>query len=243
VARAHGSLLVLACCGRVGFEGRLGAGDAAVDTAPDAPGAVALVQSAGVFTMSAPEITLVLEPTRPHSTIVVATNNFNIGGVAPAIAAITDSAGDAFESTNARAPWQSGQAIAQIWYSRDGVGGATSLAVASAAATSREVWVLELANLDRAAPLDKIASVSDAAASSLPAAPPAAATAARGVAVSIVFVANQCTGVAAGDVFTGLPILHADDAAYLISSAAGAYGATFVQPNPGVYSAVTATFR
>jgi hypothetical protein len=160
------------------------------------------------------------------------------------LTAVTDNAGNPYVSASAGATWAStGFDHIEIWYAKDSLPGATLLTVMGPGGPNREVWFMEVAGMDLIAPLDVVATVSDAPATAFPIAPPVTPTTAASFVVSVGDFAGGVSGVQVGNPFHALAILDGNNTAYYVAGAPGTYGAVWDDGTVSSYCASTAAFK
>jgi hypothetical protein len=220
-------VLALAGCGRIDF-----------DPASDGSAVPVLVQSAAVDTAGVVAAMLTIGPTGSGNLLVVASGDFS---TRQPITAMTDDAGNTYVSANALAA--NAMDLVEIWYAVNSLPGATTLTVTSETASNRQVWFLELSDMDPSAPLDVVGVASTPPPSATPAAPPVTPTTSRSLIVSVANVLDNVMALDPRSPFVGMPIFQGNDTAYYIASASGSYGALWDAGGSGAYCASTAAFK
>jgi hypothetical protein len=222
--RWRGLVLALCGCGRIDF-----------DSASAPP---ALVQSGAVDMLDVVVASLTIAPTGSGDLLVVATGDFS---TKQPITAMTDDAGNTYVSANALAT--NAMDMVEIWYAANSVPGATTLTVTSATASKRQVWFLELSNMDRDAPLDVVATAGAPPPSATPEAPLVTPTTGRSVIVSVANALDDVKTVDPESPFVAMPIFDGNDAAYYLTPSHGSFGAVWDAGGLGDYCASTAAFK
>lgn len=156
------------------------------------------------------------------------------------VQSVTDDASDVFTSTHERATDDGSHNSDEVWYAKAS-GGVTTITVTMTAAITYELWAFEVSGV----------STPDIAAAQNAGAPPSRTAAAPAVTpsvenafvVSLLSTSSGVNGLVAGSPFTFLQAQNGNDAAYLITTAKGSYGATFTLSDEGTASAVTVAFR
>jgi trimeric autotransporter adhesin len=193
--------------------------------------------------------------TFPRSTCTIpATGSGNLvvvgwqtgGGVyAPVtVSSVTDNAGNTYAEAGAALSVDSAAgSVADIWYARNSISGATTLVITpSSPITSGSAVIWEFSGADLLAPLDQTAVLDSQAAS---AAPPGAAvttSAASDVVISLA-VAGNVTAILPPNTFVSDSTVQGNGWAHLITSSAGTYGALWNQSAAGTYASSTAAFK
>jgi hypothetical protein len=234
--------LLFAACGRIGFDGV--ADDAAPEPDTGDAAAVVLPEIKNVQTgMDGPaDVTMFGIPsTREGSLLILATVSFEIGGTGALVSSISSDVGDSFVSVGQVANWTGDDGRTEIWYAPDGKGGATQLTIQSEAVTQRELWFLEVANMDPV-PLDAAMAISDHPSDPMPGAPAITPTRRPALVVSIMQISGFLTEDGIASPFIALPVVNGDDAAYAIVTEPGAFGARWTAPGTDNYAAITAAF-
>lgn len=233
--RAVLAVIVIAACGRIGFDPHAAATDAQADVATaDATNAV-LVQETSTMN-SGSGAALVITPTQAGDLVVVTVTQET--SAATTVTGVSDGT-DTFVSAGLRSVDNGCNNTAEIWYATNVQPGQTAINVFMSASSTIEVWVLELAGVTAYA---GGALVNDQAASGMILAAPGIALAGPGVVVSVEATCSGATAIAPDSSFTGLAAPSGEDTAYLISGAAGTYGAVWTYSG-GTWNASTAAFR
>ena len=221
-------VLLLGACGRVGFD----------ETAiADAPAGLQVVQTAAMLA-TAGDISVPLAPTRAGSLIIVTSGNF---GPPSTIASISDDVGNVYVTANALSI-ATGLDVDEIWYASAAKAGATTVTVHSAAASKREVWLLEVLGAS-AAPLEIVGVANNAAASTTPSSSPVTPTVVPALIVAVGDFDTGVSGLHAPSAFTALQILAGNDTAYQLVEAPGTYIAVWDDPSLGTYCTSAAAFH
>lgn len=236
-------VLVLAACGRLGFDPQASA-DAAVGETDASDAAVARPEVVQVRTANNADgtaITVNLDPTRAGGLIVIATLCFNIGATFQPVLSVVDDVQNTYVSSGALARWNGDDGAVELWYAANARPGASLVRVASTGTTSRVAWALELANIAPTSPLESAVALEHLG-QAMPFAPDVSASGSAAV-VSLIMINGTITQVAAGNPFVLLPVINGDAAAYAIVDAPGTYGAVVDAPGSSSYAAITAAFR
>ncbi|MDB4996428.1 MAG: hypothetical protein JWM74_3860 [Myxococcaceae bacterium] len=226
-----------------GGDGNVGEADGSVTSDAGTPALPRLVQNASATLGTAKlALTTTFAPTVEGDLIVAAvTINSN---AAASVLSITDNApggSNTYVTAGQRSTDTSCDDVAEIWYAKDIRAGATSLTVVSSTAVRMDVWALELSGLDRMNPLDKGATTSNQGLSTVVTAPSVPATN-NAVVISTACTCGNISGVKAGNPFIALNVQTGENAAYLITSTAGTFGAAWSSTND-TWNASTVSFR
>ena len=221
-------VIFLIGCGRLGFDDPSTGGTSA--------SAIMVVQTASVLDSPA-TITLDIAPAQLGDMIVVATAAISAG---TPVSGVTDDAGDVFASAGVVDTCFANSTIGELWFANVAVAGATTVSVTGTAADDREVWVLEVAGISE---LDQTGKIDNAPATNSVIAPTVSPSAYPALIVSDLNDPSHIGDLIAGSVFTALPVLHGDDAAYAIVTTPGDYGAVWANTVTGDYCAFTAAFH
>jgi len=167
------------------------------------------------------------------------------GNTATTITGVTDSAGNVYaEAGAARAIDTVAGTVADIWYAKASVPGATSLTITPSASTSNGLAVIwEFSGVDRAAPLDQVAVLNSQAPTSVVSGAAVTTTSSIEAIVSIAVVGDYVTGIASGNAFVNDSTLQGNGWAHLITSSTGTYSAQWTQHSADTYAASTASFK
>jgi hypothetical protein len=206
--------LVLAACGRMGFDP---IGDVSVDAAGAT--APAMVQTSSGHSANGQAITATLAPTGADRVVVIAAVVYD---GASSITSIDDDAGTTYVTASARAT--AGGDATEIWYAPQPHAAATRVTVHLSDAVGGATWVAELAGVDPAMPTPAITSneMSDTTI----VAPAMITTLPDELVFSVAADSlGDITGLHAGNDFTALPVIAGDAAAYRIAIAPGSYAA------------------
>jgi hypothetical protein len=195
------------------------------------------------LTTASQSVVVHLAPTGDGNLLVVMAA---IGSPSFTVASITDDAadGNAYVSTGQRATDSIEFLSTEIWYAKDSKPGATTVTVnLSSAPPSAQVWVLEVAGLSTTAPYDTGGVATDRSPSSIVDAPAVTPSVPDALVVSVVIMGDHVNGIHSGNPFTALPNQYGNDAAYLIASSSGTYGASWDSTNSGTFCGSTAAFK
>lgn len=219
-----------------------------------------LVLVAGMFlaTSASAQISLVrlttCGPTSfPTSCTIPATGSGNLlvigwasnnGGGGTTIANVTDNAGNAYLPTGARAVDAVPNTMADVWYAKNSVAGATSVTVnPNPAGTRGTALLLELSGVDTVAPLDSISVLNSQAATTTPAGAPITLSSSAELVISIANVQGTVIGLVSGNPFTSDSTVNGNGWAHLIGSSVGTYRAQWSNPSSGSYGATSVSFK
>src|SRR5262249_35935227 len=144
------------------------------------------------------------------------------------ISSISDNAGNVYSGvTSARAIDASAGSVAEIWYSKNTVAGATSITITPTAGISNAgVVIWEFSGADRTSPLDTGAALNSQPNSATAGGAPVT-TSAAGAVVSLASVSGNATAITAGNPFLNVASLKGNGWAYLITSGAGSTSASW----------------
>jgi hypothetical protein len=134
--------------------------------------------------------------------------------------------------------------MADIWYAKNSVAGATSVTVTpSPAVTNGAVVIWEFSGINPALPLDSTSVLSSQPSTATPSGAAVTTSSAVELIVSLVIVAQSATGIVGGNTFTNDSTLNANGWAHLITSSPGTYFAEWNQNPSGTYASSTASFK
>lgn len=172
---------------------------------------------------------------------------WQIGGhasTAITIESITDNAGNAYsEATGARSIDNVGGAVADIWYAKNSIAGATTVTITSTNASyygAAVIW--EFAGADPAAPLDQTASLNSQPATAAPIGAKVTTTDASDTIVSLAVDSGYIFQIAPGDSFINDSLIKNSGWAHLITSSTGSYASQWTG-TLGTYASSTASFK
>jgi hypothetical protein len=133
----------------------------------------------------------------------------------------------------------------EIWYAANTVAGTTSVTVTLGGAYGVKLWLLEVSDMDLAAPLDATATDTTGAPGNVSGAAVTTTVANELVFVTIAAESEDVTALVPGDAFTALPTTQGDDAAYLIAPVPGTYVPTWQTPLSGTPArcSIAASFK
>ncbi len=219
-------VMVVAACGRLGFD------DLGSDAGPGAPpgsgsgsgagtgGMPRLVAASDVSLDGAATVTIPLLPAQVGDVLVIGVATYSQSSF---VLQISDDAGDSFVSASARAVSVVGASSSEIWYGLLTHKGASRLTLSLSEASGATMWIAEFADLPVTPPL---VAIGDAAPGSMVSGPAVATPAANAVVFSVLRLDDgQVSRIHSGNPFMPLGIVDAQDAAYMIAPAAGAYRA------------------
>jgi hypothetical protein len=235
-----GVVTCASACGRIGFDavgdGRgSGSGPMNVDastTGSDGAGVGAMVVAASAgFQPNATSVSANVAPTTAGDTLVIGTYGEND------VVSVDDDKLDVFHSANARATSSNGQT--DIWYAIGVAADVTSVTVHYTSMTSPSAWIVEVANV---AALGATHVKDDGSISTVVLAPEITV----GGAGVFIFCVEAGDGtvdnIVTGQGFTAMVNENGDDAAYLVSTEGGSFGAVWNDSSTGAFSASSASF-
>ncbi|HTR54472.1 MAG TPA: hypothetical protein VMJ10_27455 [Kofleriaceae bacterium] len=218
-------VLWLAACGHVGFDGTArGSADA---------GGLSVVQMQSMLVTDSSTTQIPLTPTLAGDLLVVMTNN--ITDTTP-LMTVSDDAGDAFVSVSVTFTHDLAS-CGEVWYVTNGNGGAATLTIDDAASVEREVWILELGG---GSAFDAVSATSNEPENGMADAPPVSPRRVPAAIVSSALLPGMAGSP--GPVFSALPVLHGDDAAFAIVTAPGTYAPVWMDDESGNFGAATVAF-
>jgi hypothetical protein len=184
-----------------------------------------------------------IAPTMAGDLVVVAvTVNTN---AATTVTTITDNApggGNVYTSANQRSNDTSCDNVVELWYAKNVVAGATSVKVTTNLVVQMDMWVLELAGLDRMAPFDTGAVANSQPAATILTAPAVTPSKPNAVVISTVCSCAAVTGLRAASPFTALNVHTGNTTAYFLTTSVGSHGAVWNATN-GTWNASTVAFK
>jgi hypothetical protein len=188
---------------------------------------VGLVNVTSCGPQSAATLTCTIPATGAGHLLVV---GFEIGSGAntgTTVISVTDTAGNRYaEAGPAQSIDAAAGSVADIWYAKNSVAGATTLTVTpSLAVTNAGVVVWEFSGVDKAAPLDKTAALGSQPLSATPSGASVTTTVAAEVVISLAAVSGSVTGISAGNAFVSDSALKGNGWAHLVTTAPGTYAA------------------
>jgi hypothetical protein len=158
------------------------------------------------------------------------------------IAGVTDNAGNTYmEAGPARAINAFDNTVADIWYAKNSVPGATSVTITpsvSVASSTAVIW-----EFTGASTLDATSTLNSQPSGVTPSGASVTTSAAVEVIVSIVEVQNNVTSIASGNGFTNDSLTGSNGWAHLITSSPGTYSAQWNQTVAGTSASSTASFK
>jgi hypothetical protein len=169
------------------------------------------------------------------------------GGVntATTVSSVSDNAGNTYsEVPAARAIDTGAKTVIDLWYAQNSASGATSVTITPSASVNAGAVIWEFSGVDRTAPLDQSAVLnSQAATITVSGAPLTVTSTPEKVIISIAEVADNVTGIVAGNTFVNDSTLMGNGWAHLITSAAGTYKAQWTQSPAGTFDSSTVSFN
>jgi hypothetical protein len=223
-------------------------------------GVLMIALIAGLFLFSAPawaQISLVhvtscgaqtfpamctIPATAPGNLIVV--GFATVTGYHPTITTITDSAGNSYgEAGNALAVNTASNYMADIWYAKNILSGATSVTITPSASGTAAAVIWEFSNADTVSPLDQTAVVNNQMATTTPLGAAVSTTAPGDVIISVLNPDWSVTGINAGNAFTNDSRVFGAGWAHLMAGNAGTYAAQWVAGSSGAYVGSTVSLK
>lgn len=195
-------------------------------------------------TQTFPTSTCTIPATGTGNTLVVGFVSAS-GGGGTIITGITDNAGNIYaEAGTALSTDTAGNAMADIWYAKNSVGGATTITVnTSPSGVSGGAVIWEISGADPDSPLDQTAVLNSQAAASSLAGAPVTITSASEMIISVANTQGTITGIASGNAFTSDSNLAGDGWAHFISTTLGTYSAQWTANPSGTYCSSTVSFK
>ncbi|HVZ19096.1 MAG TPA: hypothetical protein VG897_18405 [Terriglobales bacterium] len=216
---------------------------------------IALVQATSCGPQTFPTSTCSITATGAGHLIVV---GIQIGGGATTsttIATVTDNAGNAYSEANSatsvlsggtpsRSVDTSGGSIADIWYVRSSVAGATSLTITPSTTVSNAGAVIwEFSGVNTSAPLDQVGVLNSQAASASPTGASVTTALSNEVVISLAAVSGSISGIFAGNAFTSDSALKSNGWAHLITTSARTFTPQWNQSPAGTFASSTVSFK
>jgi len=158
---------------------------------------------------------------------------------------ITDNVGNVYgEAGAARSIDSAAGSVADIWYARNSVAGATTLNITSSTSVAGGgVVVWEFSGLDPSSPLDQTAVLNSQGSTTTTAGASVSIASAAEVIISLAPVASNVTSIATGNTFTNDSTVKGNGWAHLVTTATGTYSAVWTQSPAGTYASSTASFK
>jgi len=218
-------VVVLAGCGRIGFE-----------VLPDVPSTPwALIQTA-----AAQSSTLRLEPVGAQHLVVVAVQITDQS----LATLIDDSTCNTYVPIAAAHSFNANQGDElRLFYAKDTCAGARAITITNASGVTAVAW--EVSGIRTDDPLDSASTLNDQPPTTTPVGPTITTSTAGEFVVSAAIVTNSVSGVVAGNGFTNDHLTNGNAWAHLTDSMApaGEYQAQWNQPMRGTYCASAAAFK
>lgn len=166
------------------------------------------------------------------------------GNTSTTISNINDNAGNVYaEAGAARSTDTANSTIADLWYAKNSLAGATSLTITPSLSTSNGMAVVwEFSGVDSTAPFDQAAVMNNQASTASVSGASVTLTPMNEAIVSIAVVAES-VGIASGNAFVNDSSLEENGWAHLITSSPGTYSAQWIQIPSGTYASSTASFK
>lgn len=173
---------------------------------------------------------------------------FQIGGgvsTATTVRSVTDNVGNIYsEAGAARSIDTATGSIADIWFAKNSISGATTLSITPSATISNGGAVIwEFSGVDSLTPLDQTAVLNNQSASGSPSAGVITTTQSGEAVVSLAAVAGNVTGILGGSSFTNDSNLKGNGWAHLITNSPGTFAAQWSQSPAGTYASSSASFK
>jgi len=204
---------------------------------------ITLVQSASANTMSnVASLPVSIAPTAAGSVVIVAVTQDRETTVN--VSSIADNAaggGNVYVSAGVRTIDDVCGNTVEIWYATNVKAGATRVTVALDTPAPYELWVMEVSGLSSTAPREAGKTIATQPAATLVSAP-LVTTAGRAFVVSTMASCGDGKQLVGGSAFTALPALNGQDTAYLVTTAAGTYAASWTTTND-TWAASTVAFH
>lgn len=250
-------MVLLMGCGRFAAEDALttpadagpspGPTDAGADGGPALPPhedaaapAIGVLQTANASETTAELVVPLDRLTQAGSTLIVATCNAN---ALDPLVGIHDDKGNAYVSAKVLAKTPGCNVASEIWYAKNVAPGTGRVTVSLTKPELFSGWLLEAAGLSIDAPLDAVKTVESPPAADVIVAPTVRPSSARSLVVSTTCSCHSVTGMASDSPFQPLAVREGNTTAWLVTDAAGDYGAKWTQSVTASYSASTAAFK
>lgn len=206
---------------------------------------VGLVHVTPCGPQSFPAVACTIPVTGTGNLIVV---GFQIGpgaNTATTIGSITDNVGNIYAEAGAALSVDTAAgSVVDIWYAKNSVAGATTLTVnPGAVVTNAGVVVWEFAGVNRSAPLDRTAVLSNQPAIAAPSGAGVTIASASEVIVSLAAVAGGVSGILPGNSFVNDSALKGNGWAHMVTASPGTYSAQWNAGHSGTFASSTASFR
>ena len=207
--------------------------------------AISLVNVTSCGPQSFPTSTCTIPATGSGNLIVV---GWQAGGglTGPVtVGSVTDNAGNSYaEAGNALSTDAAAGSVADVWYARNSVAGATTLTITpSSVITGGGAVIWEFSGADLAAPLDQAAILNSQAATATPSGAAVTTSGGADVVISLAAAAGNVTGILSGNNFLSDSAIKGNGWAHLITSSAGPYSAQWNQSSAGTYASSTVAFK
>lgn len=191
-----------------------------------------------------PTSTCTIPATGTGNTLVVAWVSAQSGD-GTIITGITDNAGNIYsEAGNARSTDTAGNAMADIWYAKNSIGGATAITVTpSPSGVSGAAVIWEISGTDPDSPLDQTAVLNSQSAASVLSGAPVTVTSPSEIVISVANTQGTVTGIASGNSFTSDSNLTGDGWAHFVTATLGSYSAQWTANPSGTYCSSTVSFK
>jgi hypothetical protein len=185
-------------------------------------------------------------PASASGNLLVAGWTSTNGGSSTLIASVTDNVGNIYqEAAGARATDNTANTMADIWYTKSSLSGATVVTITpSPGGTAGTGVIWEFSGIDTTAPLDQTAVLNSQSSTTTTAAGASVVATSPGeVVVSLANVQGNVTGIKSGSAFSNDSTAGGDGWAHLIASAAGIYAPQWNTSAAGSFESTTASFR
>jgi trimeric autotransporter adhesin len=206
--------------------------------------AISLVHVTSCGPQTFPTSICTIPPTGSGNLIVVGWQTGVGVDTSVTISSVTDSAGNTYAEAGAALSVDTvAGSVADVWYAKNSVSGATTLTITpSSAVTSGAAVIWEFSGADLSAPLDQTGVLNSQAASAMPSGAPVTTSAGADVVISLT-TASNVTGISSGNAFDGDSTIQGNGWAHLITSSSGTYAAQWNQNPAGTYASSTVAFK
>ena len=158
---------------------------------------------------------------------------------------VNDNVGNAYtEIAGSHAVDTASNWASDIWYAKNSTAGATTISVSTSgpvAGFATVIW--EFSGADITAPLDQAAALNSQPSSSIALGASVNTTSANEAVISLSAGAGTITGISAGNSFSNDSTATAHGWAHLVTTAAGAFTASWTANPAGTYASSTASFK
>jgi len=184
-------------------------------------------------------------PSTGSGNVLVAAWASNNGGGGTTIASVNDNVGNVYlEAGNARASDASANTMADIWYAKNSLAGATVVTITpSPSGTAGTALIWEFSGVDPNSPLDQTAVINSQAATTTPLGASVVTTSPAEVVISVANVQGTVTGINSGNPFTNDSTANGDGWAHFITASAGSYAPQWTKNTSGTFCSSTVSFK